>query len=89
MEKIDIVVTGIGIYTSVGNDRHDFWESLTKGISGAGPITAFDTTGYKSRIGAEIKDFHPEEYLSKKRIRRMSRFTRTEAKFGSRTRPSL
>ncbi len=75
MEKIRIAVTGIGIYTAIGNNRQDFWRSLTEGVSGAGPITAFDTTGYKSRIGAEIKEFQPGEYLSKKRIRRMSRFS--------------
>lgn len=75
MEKIKIAVTGIGIYTSIGNNRHDFWRSLTEGVSGAGLITAFDTTGYKSRIGAEIKDFQPEEFLTRKRIRRMSRFS--------------
>jgi len=75
MEAMRIAVTGIGIYTSIGNNRTDFWKALTEGVSGAGMISFFDTTGYKSRVGAEIKDFHPEEHLSKKRIRRMSRFS--------------
>jgi 3-oxoacyl-[acyl-carrier-protein] synthase II len=75
MENARIAVTGIGIYSSIGNNRRDFWKSLVDGISGADYIRGFDTTGYKSRIAAEVKDFTPEEYLSKKRARRMSRFS--------------
>jgi len=72
---VDIAVTGIGVYSSIGKNRKEFWEALIGGVSGAGLISSFDTEGYKSRIGAEIKDFHPEEFLSRKRIRRMSRFS--------------
>ncbi|MFO7850622.1 MAG: beta-ketoacyl-ACP synthase II [Spirochaetia bacterium] len=75
METPRIAVTGIGIYSAVGNNRRDFWNSLVNGISGADYIRSFDTAGYKSRVAAEVKDFSPEEYLSKKRIRRMSRFS--------------
>lgn len=70
-----IWVTGIGVYSAVGNNRREFWTALQEGRSGAGEITAFDTTGHKCRIGAEIRDFNPEEFLSKKRIRRMARFS--------------
>jgi 3-oxoacyl-[acyl-carrier-protein] synthase II len=70
-----IWVTGIGVYSAVGNNRREFWDALCAGTSGAGEITAFDTTGHKCRIGAEVKDFAPQEYLSNKRIRRMARFS--------------
>ena len=70
-----IWVTGIGVYSAVGNNRREFWDALCAGTSGAGEITAFDTTGHKCRIGAEVKNFTPQEYLSNKRIRRMARFS--------------
>lgn len=70
-----IWVTGIGVYSAIGNNRQEFWDALCAGTSGAGKITAFDTTGHTCRIAAEVKDFHPGEYLSRKRIRRMARFS--------------
>ncbi|MDA3951870.1 MAG: beta-ketoacyl-ACP synthase II [Spirochaeta sp.] len=70
-----IVITGIGVFTSIGHDRRAFWDGLTNGRSGAAPITGFDTTGYKSTVAAEVKGFHAEDYLPKKRARRMARFS--------------
>ncbi|MFW5844506.1 MAG: beta-ketoacyl-[acyl-carrier-protein] synthase family protein, partial [Spirochaetota bacterium] len=75
MDEKGIVITGIGVYAAVGNNRKAFWEGMTAGVSGAGPITGFDPSGYKSRIAAQVKDFDPEQYLTKKRSRRMSRFS--------------
>lgn len=75
MEATRIAVTGIGIYSSIGNNRREFWEALVRGESGAGYIQGFDAAGFKSRVAAEIKNFVPENYLSKKRIRRMARFS--------------
>ncbi len=75
MEPTRIAITGIGVYSAIGNGREAFWKALVEGISGGGPITSFDPAGYKSRIAAEVKDFAPQEYLSNKRIRRMSRFS--------------
>jgi 3-oxoacyl-[acyl-carrier-protein] synthase II len=75
VDKKGIVVTGLGVYAAVGNNRKAFWDALTAGVSGAGPITGFDPSGYKSRIAAQVKDFDPEQYLAKKRVRRMSRFS--------------
>ncbi len=75
MERTRIAVTGIGLYTSIGNNRNDFWNALVNGTSGADYIQSFDAADYKSRIAAEIKEFAPENYLSKKRIRRMARFS--------------
>lgn len=70
-----ISVTGIGVISSIGSGVKPFWEGLTGGISGAAPITWFDTTGYRSRIAAEVKDFDPVAYVGKKRARRMARFS--------------
>jgi hypothetical protein len=67
----DVVVTGLGVVSSLGLDCDEFWDGLKNGRSGANPITHFDTTGHKSRVAAQIKDFQPELRLGKKRIRRM------------------
>ena len=70
-----IWVTGIGVYSAVGNNRRQFWENLCSGVSGGGLITAFDASEHLCRVAAEVKDFSPQEYLSNKRIRRMARFS--------------
>ncbi|MFQ6099577.1 MAG: beta-ketoacyl synthase N-terminal-like domain-containing protein, partial [Armatimonadota bacterium] len=54
-----VVVTGMGIVSPVGNDIETYWDSLCKGVSGAGPITRFDATDYSTRIACEVKDFDP------------------------------
>jgi 3-oxoacyl-[acyl-carrier-protein] synthase II len=68
------VVTGLGAVTPIGNDAATFWANLTEGVSGAGPITSFDTTGFDVRIAAEVKDFDPAVAMDRKMARRMSRF---------------
>jgi 3-oxoacyl-[acyl-carrier-protein] synthase II len=75
MQDTRVAVTGIGVHTAVGHDRKSFWNALVSGTSGAGPITGFDASGFHSQIAAEITDFDPHERLSKKRARRMSRFS--------------
>ncbi|MGI8703374.1 MAG: beta-ketoacyl synthase N-terminal-like domain-containing protein, partial [Candidatus Limnocylindrales bacterium] len=49
-------MTGLGAVTPIGNDHATFWRNLGAGVSGAGPITSFDPTGYDVRIAAEVKD---------------------------------
>jgi len=68
------VVTGLGAVTPIGNDHATFWRNLVAGVSGAGPITSFDPTGYDVRIAAEVKDFEPTVAMDRKMARRMSRF---------------
>ena len=68
------VVTGLGAVTPIGNDHPTFWRNLVAGVSGAGPITSFDPTGYDVRIAAEVKDFDPTVAMDRKMARRMSRF---------------
>ena len=68
-----VVVTGLGVISPVGNNVATFWQSLIAGKCGIGPITAFDTTDYKCKLAAEVKDFNPEEYMDKKSARRAIR----------------
>ena len=68
------VITGLGAVTPIGNDHPTFWRNLVAGVSGVGPITRFDATGFDVRIAAEVKDFDPETAMDRKMARRMSRF---------------
>ncbi|HEX5039291.1 MAG TPA: beta-ketoacyl-ACP synthase II [Candidatus Limnocylindria bacterium] len=69
------VVTGLGAITPIGNDVDTFWANLSAGVSGVGPITQFDATGFDVRIAAEIKDFEPRDWMDFKQARRMARFS--------------
>ncbi|RLC83092.1 MAG: beta-ketoacyl-[acyl-carrier-protein] synthase II [Chloroflexi bacterium] len=73
MERV--VITGLGAITPIGNTVEEFWKNLVNGVSGIGFITSFDTSNLPVRIGAEVKDFHPEEYMDFKMIKRSSRST--------------
>ncbi|MGA2546711.1 MAG: beta-ketoacyl-ACP synthase II [Rectinemataceae bacterium] len=70
-----IVVTGIGVISSLGCSVDAFWTNIVAGKSGAATITAFDAAGYGSAIACEALDFDPEAHLDKKRIKRMARFS--------------
>lgn len=65
-----VVVTGLGVITPVGNDVKTFWKNITDGVLGIGPITRFDTTDYAVKIGAEVKDFDPKQYMDKNDVRK-------------------
>lgn len=69
-----VVVTGIGLVSPLGCGIESNWEGLMEGRSGIGPITRFDTTGYATQIAGEVKDYHPEEFISKKELRKMDPF---------------
>ena len=68
-----VVVTGIGVFTSIGCNRFDFWESLIAGKSGITRIQAFDPTGHKSQIASEVLSYNPEDYFDRKESRKMAR----------------
>ncbi len=68
-----VVVTGLGLVTPVGNDVASSWSAILSGRSGVGPITQFDTTGYKVHIAGEVKDFDATRYVDKQIARRMDR----------------
>ncbi|HAP43530.1 MAG: beta-ketoacyl-[acyl-carrier-protein] synthase II [Spirochaetes bacterium GWD1_61_31] len=70
-----IVVTGIGVISSIGCTAPLFWDNLVAGHSGAAAIGAFDAAGFASRIACEARDFVPEDWLDRKRVRSMARFS--------------
>ncbi|MEA2611245.1 MAG: 3-oxoacyl-[acyl-carrier-protein] synthase [Chloroflexota bacterium] len=65
-----VVVTGLGVISSVGNDVATAWSNLVNGVSGLGPITKFDTTPYEAKLGGEVKDFDPNDWMDPKAARR-------------------
>ena len=69
-----VVITGLGAVTPLGNDVPSSWEQLVAGRGAAGPITAFDTTGYAVTFACEAKDFEPTQWIERKQARRMDRF---------------
>ncbi|MFH1612285.1 MAG: beta-ketoacyl-ACP synthase II [bacterium] len=69
-----VVITGMGTITPLGNDTNTLWQNLISSKSGMGLITRFNTDEYPTKIAAEVKDFHPEEYLDGKEIRKMDLF---------------
>jgi 3-oxoacyl-[acyl-carrier-protein] synthase II len=70
-----VVITGLGAVTPIGLNVAEFWESALAGRSGAGPITAFDATGYDTRIACEVKKFDPLVFIDRKSVNRMDLFT--------------
>ena len=75
MELKRVVVTGLGAVTPLGNNIPDFWENLKNGVSGAGPITHFDASKFKTRFACEVKGFDPNAYFDRKEVRKMDRYT--------------
>jgi 3-oxoacyl-[acyl-carrier-protein] synthase II len=73
MEFKRVVITGMGIFCSIGRNVEEFALSLKEGRAGIGPITLFDTSKYPSKIGAEIRNYRPEDHFSKKELKTISR----------------
>ena len=69
-----VVVTGLGAVTPLGNSVEETWQGICAGRSGIGTITKFDTTGFKTKIAGELKNFDPLLYLNKKEVRRLDDF---------------
>ena len=70
-----VVITGIGAITPIGNDIDSFWKGLLAGENGIGPITRFDTSEYKVKLAAEVKNFDPLLYMDKSDARKRDLFT--------------
>ncbi len=68
-----VVVTGIGVLTSIGSTRQAFWSALTGGVSGVATITAFDASAYATRIASEVRSFDPLTHIPRKLAGRMAR----------------
>ena len=69
-----VVVTGMGVISPIGNSVDACWDSMVNGVNGIGPITYFDTTNYKAKLAAEVKDFDPEAYMEKSDVLRSDRY---------------
>ena len=61
-----VVVTGLGALTPIGNNIQDYWNALVNGVSGAAPITYYDTEKHKTKFACEVKNFDGEKYFEKK-----------------------
>jgi 3-oxoacyl-[acyl-carrier-protein] synthase II len=70
-----VAITGLGVISPLGNSVSEFWQNIVKGKSGAGPITKFDASKFKTRFGCEVKGFHPEELFEKKEIKKYDLFS--------------
>lgn len=66
-----VVITGMGVLSPVGLNLKSYWNALCAGKSGVGPITKFDVDSFSVKIGAELKNFDPSEYLDRKELKRM------------------
>jgi 3-oxoacyl-[acyl-carrier-protein] synthase II len=74
METKRIVVTGMGCITPLGNTLQDYWTNLINGVSGAGEITLFDASKFRTNFACEVKDFDPTVYMDRKDARKIDRF---------------
>jgi len=70
-----VVVTGLAAVTPIGNDLDASWKNLLNGVSGAAPVTRFDTAGYDTTFACEVKGFDPTKHIPHKQARRMDLFT--------------
>lgn len=75
MELKRVVVTGLGAVTPVGNNPEDTWNNLVAGVSGAAPITLFDSSLFKTQFACEVKDLNVTDYIDRKEMRKMDRYT--------------
>ncbi|MBX2842270.1 MAG: beta-ketoacyl-ACP synthase II [Flammeovirgaceae bacterium] len=75
MELKRVVVTGLGALTPIGNNLEDYWKSLEEGVSGAAPITKFNTEKFRTKFACEVKDFDVHDFIHRKDARKMDPFT--------------
>ncbi len=75
MNSRRVVVTGLGALTPVGTGLEGFWNGLVNGVSGAGPITRFDASKFKTQFACEVKNFNPEDYFDRKEVRKYDIYT--------------
>ena len=74
MENRRVVVTGTGVVSPVGNNREECWNNLISGVNGIAPITLFDSADFKAKLGAEVKNFDPRQYMEKSDVLRSDRY---------------
>ena len=74
MKPRRVVITGLGALTPIGNTLPEYWEGLLSGVSGAGPITHFDASKFKTQFACELKNFDPLNFMDRKEVRKYDRF---------------
>lgn len=75
MDKKRVVITGLGCVSPVGTGKETFWNNIKAGVCGIGKVTNFDASEYQTQIAGEVKDFNAEDFIGKKELKRMDRFT--------------
>ncbi|MBW7866753.1 MAG: beta-ketoacyl-ACP synthase II [Brumimicrobium sp.] len=70
-----VVITGMGALTPIGNTVEEFWKNAINGISGAAPIQSFDASKFKTQFACELKNFHVEDFLDRKEVKKYDPFT--------------
>lgn len=75
MELKRVVVTGLGAVTPLGNTAEETWKNMVAGVSGAGPITHFDASKFKTQFACEVKNFNIGDYIDRKEARKMDLYT--------------
>ena len=75
LPKPRVVLTGLGVIHSLGNNIQTFWSNLLAGRSGIRRISRWDPSDYPTRIGSEVLDFDPKDYMDPKEVRRNDRYT--------------
>jgi len=75
MNRRRVVITGVGAVTPLGIGAEESWQALCQGKSGVIRITRFDASAFETQIAAQVQDFHAEDFLETKRIRRTDLFT--------------
>ncbi|MBO3444210.1 beta-ketoacyl-ACP synthase II [Clostridium sp. CCUG 7971] len=73
--KKRVVITGLGCITPVGNGKETFWNNIKSGVCGIDTVTRFDASTFQTQVAGEVKDFNGEDYINKKELRRLDRFT--------------
>ncbi|MGA2193402.1 MAG: beta-ketoacyl-[acyl-carrier-protein] synthase family protein [Nitrospirota bacterium] len=72
-QRRKVAVVGLGAVSALGMTVSEYWEGLIAGRCGIGPMDLFDTSAYRTHIGAQVRDMVPSRHFSKKELRRMSR----------------
>lgn len=75
MDLKRVVITGIGTINPLGKSVPEFWDNLVKGVSGAGPITRFDASKFRTQVACEVKNYEPTDYFDRKEVRKMDLYT--------------
>ncbi len=77
--KRRVVITGIGCVTPIGIGKENYWNALKNGVCGIDKVTKFDASDFTTQIAAEVKDFNPQDFIDKREIKKMDRFTQYAA----------